>query len=259
MEIEGLKRVALVDHNAERRCTLAARIRAWIAVAAEGHGDLEHCVRIMRDAPYQLLVICVNGFSRPSLEALLAHLHRFHPLTAVLFALDSDMETFIAAHARLGKDDFIVGCHRQVDLIYRIAAMLACAPTRDRWRVRVGEYQIDCAGNRATVNGAEIRLTAMEAEIAHLLFSRIGEIVPRAYIAQAIWGHPERQYSRALDVHMSQLRKKLGLNDAACTLQLTGIYSKGYRLESKRESPADESSPQSAAGLLLGPFLTGLA
>jgi DNA-binding response OmpR family regulator len=72
-------------------------------------------------------------------------------------------------------------------------------------------------------------LTAKEFDLAAILFRNVGRIISRDLIAGLAWGHPYDGLSRAMDTHMSRIRKKLSLS-AENGVRLNSVYTHGYRL-----------------------------
>ncbi len=75
-----------------------------------------------------------------------------------------------------------------------------------------------------------LELTRREFEVTTLLFSNIGKLLSRGHIMQTVWGQNDATTTRTVDMHVSRVRKVLGLS-AAIGLRLTAIYGYGYRLE----------------------------
>lgn len=63
-----------------------------------------------------------------------------------------------------------------------------------------------------------------------LLFERRGKVVDRNMLADEVWGVDYFPESRALDQHISQLRKRIE-NDAASPRVIRTVYGAGYRFE----------------------------
>ncbi len=81
-------------------------------------------------------------------------------------------------------------------------------------------------------DGREVTLSAHEAVVAGLLFANLGEIVSRRTLAFALWGRLPPQTSRAVDMHVSALRRKLGRDLISC------VRGQGYVVSAARTGPA---------------------
>ncbi|WP_143569375.1 winged helix-turn-helix domain-containing protein, partial [Streptomyces acidiscabies] len=103
----------------------------------------------------------------------------------------------------------------------RRAAALAAPAQRT---VRAGDVEVDLDARRVQVGDAEVRLTTKEFAILAALASRAGAAVSRQQLLDEVWGDAYLAVSRSLDVHITQLRAKLGRPEL-----LTTIRGFGYR------------------------------
>ncbi len=136
-------------------------------------------------------------------------------------------ERSVVRGLRLGADDYLVKPVRLAELLARIeavarrAAALAAPAQRT---VRAGDVEVDLDARRVQVGDAEVRLTTKEFEILAALASRPGAAVSRQQLLDEVWGDAYLAVSRSLDVHITQLRAKLGRPEL-----LTTIRGFGYR------------------------------
>ncbi|MCA9690053.1 MAG: response regulator transcription factor [Nannocystaceae bacterium] len=126
---------------------------------------------------------------------------------------------------RLGADDYVTKPFWPDELLERIRARLR-RPALQRGEVmEVGALTLDLAAPEVRVGERVISLTRAELAFLTTLAKRPGQAITRAILARKVLD-PERDGSaRALDVHASRLRKKLG--DAVVIETVWGI---GYRL-----------------------------
>ncbi len=92
-------------------------------------------------------------------------------------------------------------------------------------------FRVDLERRRIESNGVALELTRREFDVAALLFRNVGKVLSRGHLMEAVWGHDSSTTTRTVDMHVSRVRKVLGLS-AAIGLRLTAIYGYGYRLES---------------------------
>jgi two-component system response regulator CpxR len=69
---------------------------------------------------------------------------------------------------------------------------------------------LDKLKRKASKAGVEIALTSAEFDLLDLLLRRVGQVVTREEIARAILGRPLNYNDRSVDMHVSNLRRKLG-------------------------------------------------
>jgi len=93
---------------------------------------------------------------------------------------------------------------------------------------RVGDLLLDLEGGSATIAGASLELTPSEHAVLAALAARPGSAITRRALMQAALDPDRCATERALDVHVSRLRKKLGERG----VKITTVWGIGYRLDS---------------------------
>jgi DNA-binding response OmpR family regulator len=92
--------------------------------------------------------------------------------------------------------------------------------------LEVGRVRLVPTARLVQVGGAEVTLTAMEYDVLECLARAAGRVVPRDELMAAVWRRPASPLDRALDVHVSHLRRKLG-DEGRQILTVRGV---GYML-----------------------------
>jgi two-component system OmpR family response regulator/two-component system response regulator QseB len=110
----------------------------------------------------------------------------------------------------LGADDYLVKPFDLEELSARVRAALRRGAAQDTPELRHGAVALDPAAKRVTLNGAPVMLTAREFAILHALMRRPAHIQSRAQLEEALYGWGEEVESNAIEVHIYNLRKKLG-------------------------------------------------
>jgi len=75
----------------------------------------------------------------------------------------------------------------------------------------VGDVELDGAARMVRASGQRIDLTAVEFDLLALLLRHAGEVLTRETISREVFDRPLAHFDRALDVHISNLRRKLGV------------------------------------------------
>ncbi|MFF7608064.1 response regulator [Streptomyces parvulus] len=132
---------------------------------------------------------------------------------AVLVLTARGDERSVVRGLRLGADDYLVKPVRLTELLARIEAVTrraaAQAPPAAR-TVTVGDVAVALDARQVRVAGVEIGLTTKEFDILAALARRAGSAVSREQVLDEVWGDAHHAVSRSLDVHLTQLRAKLG-------------------------------------------------
>ena len=127
---------------------------------------------------------------------------------------------------KLGADDYVTKPFFPEELIARIQACLRRPILVGTERLVVGAIQVDLERREASSTEGILALTPVEFEILALLARRKGSAVTREALVDAALDPAQDGSRRALDVHISRLRSKLG-KDA---IQLETVWGIGYRL-----------------------------
>jgi DNA-binding response OmpR family regulator len=128
----------------------------------------------------------------------------------------------------LGGDDYVTKPFSASELVARVKAVLRrvdgpAAPEV----IQAGRATIDAGRREVRVDDTPIELTTKEFDLLRFLAERPGLALSRQQILDGAWGHDWFGDARTVDVHIAQVRKKLG--DA---VDITTVRSVGYRLES---------------------------
>ncbi|MFG3127843.1 response regulator transcription factor [Streptomyces tendae] len=138
-------------------------------------------------------------------------------------------ERSVVRGLRLGADDYLVKPVRLTELLARIEAVTrrtaAARAPRTARTVRVGDVEIALDARQVRVDGAEVELTTKEFDVLAAQARRAGTAVSREQVLDEVWGDAYHAVSRSLDVHLTQLRAKLGRPEL-----LTTIRGFGFRL-----------------------------
>ena len=110
----------------------------------------------------------------------------------------------------IGADDYVVKPFDLPELLARLRALIRRAAGETRNIIEIGEVIIDTAARSVTNNGAPVTLTAREYSLLEFLALHRREVVTRTALYEHLFDEDDSTLSNLLDVHVSNLRKKLG-------------------------------------------------
>ncbi len=134
-----------------------------------------------------------------------------------------------------GADDYIPKPYHHHELMARIKAlfrrieMSAEEPESTSNELKVGELELNPATRTATRSGEELPLTGAEFGVLQCLMENVGDLVDKDSLSMAALGRQLMAYDRSIDMHVSNLRKKLGKRDDDSDWIKT-VRSRGYML-----------------------------
>ncbi len=127
---------------------------------------------------------------------------------------------------RLGAEDYIVKPFETVELLARIEVVLRRA-NKSKSVLRYRDITVDRQEHTVKRGGEPVSLTPKEFEVLAFFIEHQDMALTRERLLSAIWGYEFEGESRTVDIHVQQVRKKMGLKDCLVT-----IPKLGYRLES---------------------------
>jgi DNA-binding response OmpR family regulator len=172
-------------------------------------------------------VACVLDIALPGMDGteICRRLRADGDWTPVIFLTARDDEVDRVLGFELGGDDYVTKPFSPRELVVRLKALLRRAAGPGGTRVRtLGPVTLDPERRLATVDGAALTLTSTEFDLLAHLLGRPGRVFTREELLAAVWGYAAHAGTRTVDVHVAQVRGKLG---AAATVIRT-VRGVGY-------------------------------
>jgi len=202
-------RALLIDDDAEL-CAMMQEFFAQsghlLATAQDGRSGLKRVLQETYDIVLlDVMLPAINGFS------VLQQIRRSKAVPVIMLTARIHRHDKIAGLNK-GADDYLTKPFDPEELLARIGAVLrrANVSTSDEPVRRFEVIEINVPAREVRLGGKPIELTALEFDILELLTRRAGNPVSRDELSHSLLGRAASPYDRALDVHVSHLRDKLG-------------------------------------------------
>ncbi|HXF56810.1 MAG TPA: response regulator transcription factor [Actinomycetota bacterium] len=141
----------------------------------------------------------------------------------VLMLTARDEEADRVAGLEVGADDYVVKPFSPRELAARVKAVLRRAEGPAREDVlQAGDVVLRRGAREVEVGGRPVELTAREFDLLAFLLEHAGTVLSREVLLDRVWGLAYPGETRTVDVHVAQLRRKLGRPDLIRTVRGVG-------------------------------------
>ena len=223
-----MDKILIVDDD-EELCELVSEYLSVegfeVACANDGQSGLDRA----RTGEYDLAILDVmlprmNGFD------VLRKLRETSKLPVMMLtARGDDMERIVGLE--IGADDYLPKPFNPRELAARLRAILRRTTDKEGSetieKLDVDGIHISSASRTALRDGVDLNLTSVEFELLMELLREAGKVVKKEDLSQRVLERQLSPYDRSLDMHISNLRKKLGVRSDG-TERIKTIRSVGY-------------------------------
>jgi len=195
-------------------------------------------------AEYDLAIVNTSGHAAEA-SALLQEVKRKANLPLIVVTQQEDWQGRVQAF-NLGAEDCFSNPFRPEELLASVCAILrrARAVAEQPQEVVMGDLRLSLASRQLFIGDRPIKFSSIECEILQLLIQRRGCVVSRDRISLRLYNRLPSPFDRAVDTHVSRIRRKLG----EMGRRIVSVRGTGYQLcmqdalssvaESANRSPA---------------------
>jgi two-component system, OmpR family, response regulator ResD len=148
--------------------------------------------------------------------------------TPVIMLTARGEETNRITGLELGADDYVTKPFSPVEVVARVKAVMrrVSAPPDPNRVLRAGPAQLEPSSRRVLLDGVEIELTRLEFDLLAELAAHPRVVYTRERLLEKVWGYQSAVGGKTVDVHVANLRRKLGDD-----IGIVAVRGVGYRLE----------------------------
>ena len=186
----------------------------WVRSGEEALAELDrHAVRIV-----------ILDIGLPGMDGFtVCHEMRGRSRVPILMLTARDEEADRVVGLEVGADDYLTKPFSPRELVARMKAILRRSePQPDRDLLALGDVPLNRETHDVTIDGRSVELTAKEFDLLAFFLSNPGAVLSRDVLLDRVWGVSYPGGTRTVDVHVAQLRRKLGRPGLIRTLRGSG-------------------------------------
>jgi two-component system, OmpR family, response regulator len=221
-----MNRILLVDDDVEL-CEMLGEYLAAEGFEVTLKHDAESGVEAALGGDIDVVVLDIMLPGQSGLEALRQIRQQSLMPVLMLTAKGDDVDRIVGLE--LGADDYLPKPCNPRELVARLRAVLRRAvPAKLGEVLQIGEAVLRPSERLAEWAGEALELTSTEFNLLEVLMRSSGHVVSKNDLSERALGHPLARYDRSVDVHISNLRRKLGtLDDGRSPIQT--VRGVGYQ------------------------------
>ena len=213
-------RILIVEDDPSLASGLARILEAeGYAVDVAGRG--EEAVGAARGERFDLVILDIGLPGMDGFEV--CHAIRGRSQVPILMLTARDEEADRVVGLEVGADDYLTKPFSPRELAARIKAILRRSePQHGNDLLELGDVILNRGTHDVTIDGRPVELTAKEFDLLAFFLSNPGSVLSRDVLLDRVWGVEYPGGTRTVDVHVAQLRRKLGRPDLIRTLRGSG-------------------------------------
>ncbi len=222
--------ILVIDDDTEL-CSLLSEYLKPEGFIVEAAYQSQHGIDMATQGQYNLIILDVmlpgklNGF-----DVLQAIRSKTTIPVLMLSARGEDVDRIVGLE--MGADDYLPKPFNPRELLARIRTILRRSSTVSNESgtgssCKIGDLELDTSSRLVKCANKQVELTSVEFGLLTLLIKSAGQVLTRDDLTAEVLGRSLSPYDRSIDVHVSKLRKKLGL-DPSGNERIKSVRGAGY-------------------------------
>ncbi|MBR2100080.1 MAG: response regulator transcription factor [Eubacterium sp.] len=200
-----------------------------VFTAANGEEALE----VVKENKLHCVVLDIMMPRLDGLKATLKIREKYNFPIILLSAKSEDTDKITGLS--FGADDYVTKPFNPLELVARVKSQIRRyvnlgSLEQKSSQLITGGVVLDTDTKTVTVDGSEVKLTAMEFKILEYLMENMGKVLSSSQIYEAVWNEPSYTSEKTVTVHIRNIREKIEINPKD-PKYLKVVYGLGYKCE----------------------------
>ncbi|ASX27072.1 envelope stress response regulator transcription factor CpxR [Candidatus Williamhamiltonella defendens] len=208
-----MRKILLIDDSKEQTTSLKSLFEMESFELIVAH-DAKEAFSLLDNSINMVLIDTaipkMNGID------ILKELRKIYEMPVIILGkTDSNLDLILSLE--LGADDYLAKPFNNRELIARIRAVLRRTASKEKEEIKINpesivnidDLQLNLGKQEARFSGQVLDLTGTEFSLSYLLAKNVGQVVSKEQISQSVLGKRLAPFDRAIDMHISNLRRKL--------------------------------------------------
>lgn len=222
--------ILIIDDDIELSAMLGEYLAAedfTIDSAYDGEQGVEKALA----SPFDAIVLDVMMPKLDGFEVLRQIRSKSSIPVLMLTAKGDDVDRIVGLE--IGADDYLPKPFNPRELLARLRAVLrrtqsSESHTQKNHKQQIGQLEINPSSRTVLARGQVLDLTSTEFNLLHTLVKQIGQVVNKETLSEHGLGRTLEKYDRSIDMHMSNLRKKMAQHELGS--MIITVRGQGYQL-----------------------------
>lgn len=187
--------------------------------------DGEKAEQALKLEDFDLIILDLGLPKKDGLEVLINMRARGQSTPVIILTANADLDKRVIG-LDAGADDYISKPFGLEELYARVRALKRRSVGRSATIIKHGTMTVDPSSHRVSVNDEPVHISPREFALLEKLLDSCGRVLSREQLAQSLYGWEKDIDSNAVEVHIHNLRKKLGEN-----IHIKTVRGVGYMIE----------------------------